>query len=118
MIITKSTTDQLMAMAAFRYCLGRQSYIVGACIEWIRDIWNQLDKNSQFVMLRDTIEALQRDKAGADMDKMGWHDLAKWMWAQIEPDLHSNAMLHQNLAHRGIYNVTAWLNDYQPRRSK
>ena len=34
--ITADTNDQLMAMAAHRYCLGRRSYIVGACIEWIQ----------------------------------------------------------------------------------
>jgi hypothetical protein len=118
MILTKSTTDQLMATAAFRYCLGRQSYIVGTCIEWIKDIWTQLDSNSQFVILRDTIEALQRDKAGADIDKVGWHGLAKWMWAKIEPDIDRNYMLHQHLAHREIVDITTWLNDYQPRSSK
>ena len=37
--MTGSLNDQLMAMAAVRYCLGRSSYIVGACVEWVRENW-------------------------------------------------------------------------------
>jgi hypothetical protein len=47
-----------MVMAAHRYCLGRQSYIIPACLEWLRDHWKQFTKNTQMVMLRDTLEFL------------------------------------------------------------
>jgi hypothetical protein len=70
MKLTKSLNDQLMIMAAHRYCLradlrhvdnvsikemlsnlavaahnyclGRQTYIVGACIEWLLANWSKL----------------------------------------------------------------------------
>lgn len=64
-ITSGSTNDQLMCMAAFRYCLGRQSYIVGSCIDWLHDTWNQFEINTKFVILRDTIEALMDGQAGS-----------------------------------------------------
>jgi hypothetical protein len=68
--------DQLMATAAHRYCLGRQSYIVGACLEWLQDTWEQFSRNTQRVMVRDTIEALMDGQAGGDIDVAGWQNFA------------------------------------------
>ena len=36
--------DGLMAIAAFRYCLGRQTYIVGDCAEWLCEQWPSLPR--------------------------------------------------------------------------
>jgi hypothetical protein len=74
---------QLMAMSAHRYCLGRQSYIVGACIEWLRQWWPELNENTRSVILRDTIEALQDDNAGSRYDSAEWKTFAEWGWGQL-----------------------------------
>ncbi len=72
MTITSDMNDQLMAMAAFRYCLGRRSYIVSCCQEWLLQHWSQLDENSRHVILRDICEALADGNAGMKMDERSW----------------------------------------------
>jgi hypothetical protein len=72
MTLTHSTNDQLMAIAMHRYCLGRSSYIVGAGIESLDAVWDQLTPETQAVILRDTREALERGEAGMDIDMRGW----------------------------------------------
>lgn len=81
--------DQMMAMAAHRYCLGRRSYIVGACLDWLRATWTQLQRNSQHVILRDTVEALIDDRAGGDFYVRRWTEAAQWMYAQMDTDQRS-----------------------------
>lgn len=56
--------DQLMVLAAHRYCLGRQSYPVGSCLNWLRETWDQFEANTKFVVLRDTYEGLHHGNAG------------------------------------------------------
>ena len=75
--------DSLMAIAAFRYCLGRQSYIVGDCCEWLTEQWPSLPSNVRAVIERDLREAIKRDDdaradgeqykpLGMDMDRKDW----------------------------------------------
>lgn len=83
MILSPSTTDQLMAMAAYRYCLGRRSYIVSTCQEWILAIWEQLTNNTRQVMVRDICEALMDGLAGMDCDEHGWRRVGSWAYARL-----------------------------------
>lgn len=75
--------DGLMAIAAFRYCLGRQSYIVGDCVDWLIDQWASLVPNVRQVIERDLREEFRRDDAaraageiykplGMECDRAGW----------------------------------------------
>jgi len=86
--ISTSNNDQLMAMAAMRYCLGRRSYIVGACLEWLRDVWDQLQPNTQQVMVRDIVEMLITTTANTplDCDERGWEAFAEWAYPQLSED--------------------------------
>ncbi|WP_428383659.1 hypothetical protein [Nevskia ramosa] len=78
------TNDQLMAMAAHRYCMGRASYIVGSCQEWIRATWSEFNPNTQNVMLRDTLQYLTDRAIRPDrFDRESWQDAARWMWAAM-----------------------------------
>lgn len=73
----------LMAMAAVRYCIGRRSYIVGDCVDWLITNWQAFEPNCRNVILRDLREAMQRDNEarergdeyrplGMDMDRREW----------------------------------------------
>jgi len=76
--------DQLMAMAAHGYCLGRRSYIVGACLEWLCETWEQFSLNTRRVMVRDTIEALMDDLAGSPtIDRPGWESFAHFGFSRL-----------------------------------
>ena len=82
--------DNLMVIAAVRYCLGRQTYIVGDCVEWLVSIWPSLPEFTQGLIKRDIEEAFKNDdedreqgreyKAlGADMDRAEWEKVRR-LW--------------------------------------
>jgi hypothetical protein len=76
--------DQLMTIAAFRYCLGRQSYIVGACLDWLYETWDQFTENTRQVIVRDTIEALMDGLCGSpSIDRPGWKTFAEWAMKRL-----------------------------------
>ena len=77
----------LMATAAVRYCLGRSSYIVGDCVDWLLANWERFEPGCRLVILRDISEAIQRDDEarergdqylplGMDMDRREWERAA------------------------------------------
>lgn len=78
----------LMAIAAFRYCLGRRTYIVGDCAEWLIRTWPLLEENAQNVIKRDLEEEFKRDNdarennedykpLGDDCDRAEWERVRK-----------------------------------------
>jgi len=76
--------DGLMAVAAFRYCLGRRTYIVGDCVDWLLDQWPNLGEITRHVIERDLREAIRRDdearSRGDDFKPLGWDcDRAEWL---------------------------------------
>lgn len=71
-MIEQDLDSQLMAIAAHRYCLGRRSYIVSSCIDWLTKNWNDIQPGHQTGILKDTQAAIDADHAGDDMDKRGW----------------------------------------------
>lgn len=85
--------DGLMAIAAFRYCLGRKTYIVGDCAEWLCEQWPSLPRNVQSVIERDLREAFARDdearRNGDAVKPLGWGcDRAEWMRVLDVIDAH------------------------------
>lgn len=73
----------LMATAAVRYCLGRMSYIVGDCVDWLIEQKDNIDPKALKIIVRDIKEAIQRDDEarergdeylplGMDMDRRQW----------------------------------------------
>jgi hypothetical protein len=72
--------EEAMLLCAFRYCLGRMTYVVADCNRWIRDRWDRLSPGMRGVILSDLREALDRDAEGSrsigmDMDRMIWRRL-------------------------------------------
>ena len=75
----ETQNDQLMAMSAVAYCIGRRSYMVQVADEWVRENFEQLDRNARRVILRDIIKALMQNTAGSRTDVPVWASLARWM---------------------------------------
>ena len=80
----------LMAIAAVRYCLGRQSYIVSDCVDWLMGCWTSLNDRCRNVIARDIDEAFAHDDEarargdpyrplGMDMDRQQW-ERARSLW--------------------------------------
>jgi len=70
--LTHNTDEMLMVMAAHRYCLGRASYIVGSCIDWLDKHWGQIDQNTRYRIIKETKEAIENGHSGMDIDTKAW----------------------------------------------
>ena len=68
--------DHLMVIAAVRYCIGRMSYIVSDCADWIIANWNEWPQNTQESIKRDLEEAFELD----DRERSEWRDYKKLGW--------------------------------------
>ena len=82
--------DDLMAIAAVRYCLGRMTYIVGECADWLIEQWPNIAPSARAVIERDVEEAFASDvKArmrgdqykplGMDCDRAQWERVRR-LW--------------------------------------
>ncbi|MBS0227639.1 MAG: hypothetical protein JSS23_02970 [Proteobacteria bacterium] len=60
----------LMVTAAFRYCCGRSTYIVGACVDWLIAHWEEFPCNTRDIIRRD----LEREFARDDEDRADGHE--------------------------------------------
>ena len=80
--------DALMASAAFRYCLGRRTYIVGSCVEWIISNWEKFPENVKNLIERELEEAFGEDdkerlhNADATWLPLG-HDCDRKDWERV-----------------------------------
>jgi hypothetical protein len=82
--------DDIMVIAAFRYCVGRRTYMVGYGAEWLVRLWPTLAERARFVIQRDLEEDFRRDDQaraegaeykplGMDMDRREWEKVrALW----------------------------------------
>lgn len=73
-----------MAMAAFRYCMGRMTYIVGDCERWIFANWENFPANVRALIQREVEEEIKRDdevrERGDQYKPLGWDcDRAAWI---------------------------------------
>lgn len=83
--------DDLVAVAAVRYCLGRMTYIVGDCCEWLIQQWPNFKPNARLVIQKDIEEAFKHDDfarkndnktflpLGSDCDRHEW-ELVRKLW--------------------------------------
>ena len=75
--------DHLIIVAAFRYCLGRRTYVVGEYARLLVKIWSLLSGNTKNLIHLELEEEFKRDdKAradGLDYKPLGWDcDRAEW----------------------------------------
>lgn len=86
----------LMVVAAVRYCLGRRTYIVADCADWIIPLWPSLPKQVQSVIERDVEVQFARDDIarvdgwehkplGMDMDRREWERVRE-LWKKEPGD--------------------------------
>lgn len=86
--------DHLMVIAATRYCIGRMTYVVNDCADWLIKIWPMLSQKTTSIIQRDIEEAFKRDdedresgrlyKAlGNDCDRQDW-ERVRALWGGPE----------------------------------
>lgn len=76
----------LMAVAAYRYCIGRMTYIPDICADWICNVWPHLPENVRELIKRDAEEVFSRDDAARERGEthlpLG-HDCDRATWERI-----------------------------------
>jgi len=71
----RNDMDSLMAVCAFRYCLGRMTYVVKDCVDWLIVRWDDLTETDQKLIIKETRESLSKGQAGMKMDQDEWYRL-------------------------------------------
>lgn len=71
-----SVDTQLLYIAAFRYALGRSSYITAAISDIIRDNVDVLTYNTLNLMIKEIEEC---ENLGMDCDKEVWKNLEEFL---------------------------------------
>lgn len=81
--------EEAILLCAFRYCLGRMTYVVGECDRWLRTRWDRLSPGTREVILRDLREAIEQHARdgralGMEMDRKVWTQLYEDLRAERE----------------------------------
>ena len=77
--------SSLMVIVAFRYCCGRQTYIVGACADWLVENWAKFPQNVRDVIQRD-LEAYNSGRASGDPLSCYPPEGGEGEWRFVDPD--------------------------------
>lgn len=73
------TCDGLIAFAAFRYALGRRTYIVGHVSAWLIANRDKLEQRDRNLILREIDEQQARAGLGDKCDEESWLRLREAM---------------------------------------
>ena len=68
----KFTDDMLVLMCAFRYALGRRTYIVSFVVNEIISNWNELPIYMRQLVHNEINEAIKYDTIGDECDLQSW----------------------------------------------
>lgn len=72
----------LMITAAVRYCIGRRTYIVGECADWILSNWNDWPENVKTIIQHDLEYEFDRDAQNPDWKPLG-DDCDRKSWEKV-----------------------------------
>ena len=68
----KLIADRLIAISAFRYALGRMTYMVDHTAGWLERNVDALQAHDRDLIIREIDEAGERDGLGMDFDATRW----------------------------------------------
>lgn len=96
---------QFVVVATFRYCLGRQTYIVQECADWLTLHWPVIEQPVRNLIQRELEAAFVKDDAiraaagpGTGYKPLGWDsDRREWervrsLWANVGAKLPAEAV--------------------------
>jgi hypothetical protein len=78
--------NEIVVISAFRYIVGRQTYVVQAFADWLISIWPMLGENTRSVIQRDLEQEFASDdnarQREANYKPLG-HDCDRKDWARV-----------------------------------
>ena len=78
--------DRLILIAAFRYALGRMTYMPSVVAGFIEQCWRELTEHDQRLIQSEISEAIERGHAGMDFDVATWRRVLKLPVGAEGPD--------------------------------
>ena len=66
---------ELILLAAFRYALGRKTYMVSAVVDYLWVQWYDISGKLRIQIQKEIKEAIKGGNAGMDMDVKQWERL-------------------------------------------
>jgi hypothetical protein len=66
-----------MLLCAFRYALGRQTYIVSECCDWLKLYWVKMPEGWQKQIHDDILHAIEKGYVGHQCDINSWSEILK-----------------------------------------
>jgi len=79
-------SSQFVVLATVRYCLGRQTYIVGECARWLIANWADIEPQMRALIERDVEDEFRRDDEarykGSSYKPLGW-DCDRKEWERV-----------------------------------
>jgi hypothetical protein len=67
--------QDILMFCAFRYALGRMTYVVGAICDIMRANWSEMSASRREMFKKEIREAIATGRAGMDMDVKEWESL-------------------------------------------
>lgn len=78
--------DGVMISSAFRYCVGRRTYMPGVCADWLVRNWAVIPEHARSIIKRDLEEEFERDDEaraeGRDYKPLG-DDCDRRTWGRV-----------------------------------
>ncbi len=78
--------DDLIMMAAFRYALGRQSYMAAHVASWIEQHAGQIRESDARLIIRGIDEQAAQGSLGMEMDERRWRRVQARLRAGLKTD--------------------------------
>ena len=74
MDLSNVETKDIFIMA-FRYCLGRSTYVVADMVSLIDRNWNNFSREEKYMIKHEIKYAIKVGQAGMDMDVKSWQEI-------------------------------------------
>jgi hypothetical protein len=79
-------SSQFVVLATVRYCLGRRTYVVGECRDWLIANWQDIGPRMQKLIEQEVEDEFRRDDEararGSDYKPLGW-DCDRREWGRV-----------------------------------
>jgi len=69
----ESNSDAIILICAFRYALGRMTYVVEMVVDFIIENWDSLYKSDKDLIVREIQHEKERSNLGHDCDVKQWN---------------------------------------------
>jgi hypothetical protein len=71
-LVSRPEFDPEITFCAFRYALGRMTYVVGDVVDYLKQNWAWMTPRYQELIHKEILQAIRDNCIGMEMDKVQW----------------------------------------------